>query len=239
MAYCNECAFFTDAGRCRNGAAKRSDVGYFQAACPLFEEMKAEDKPENNPPKIESKQPLKPSLMEQEKPKTKHCNKCGRDLPLDAFGKKTTSKDGLQSWCKECQKASTINARAKRKETASPAPAPAQPEKKDGPNFTDIEERLQLIADKENAQMELEIKKAFCRWYRIEKNTPKDGDIVILFLLDGSTILRRWSSLCDKDALESRLFLKGRYPVYWCQAWQLYDIITLKSLELGLTQEGL
>lgn len=57
----------------------------------------------------------KPAPAETEAPKTKHCSKCGRDLPLDAFGKKSNTKDGLQTWCKECQKASTLAARERRK----------------------------------------------------------------------------------------------------------------------------
>lgn len=36
---------------------------------------------------------------------TKVCNKCGRELPIEAFSKKTKSKDGLQDMCKECQSA--------------------------------------------------------------------------------------------------------------------------------------
>lgn len=34
---------------------------------------------------------------------TKHCTKCGRDLPTSSFCRKSNSKDGLQTWCKECQ----------------------------------------------------------------------------------------------------------------------------------------
>lgn len=34
--------------------------------------------------------------------KTKLCRKCGRELPLSEFHKKYSSKDGLQSFCKEC-----------------------------------------------------------------------------------------------------------------------------------------
>lgn len=35
---------------------------------------------------------------------TKICSKCGRELPLECFGKRKRSKDGLQPYCKECQK---------------------------------------------------------------------------------------------------------------------------------------
>lgn len=34
--------------------------------------------------------------------KTKVCNKCGRELPIDTFNKKTSSKDGLQDYCRDC-----------------------------------------------------------------------------------------------------------------------------------------
>lgn len=120
--YCSECRFFSDLGRCRNGAARRSDVGYFQKACAIFEPI------EQKPAKIEQPNPqIEHTMTEIEQtPKTKHCNKCGRDLPLEAFGKKTGTKDGLQSWCKECQKESTMAARARKKGAAeAPADQPA------------------------------------------------------------------------------------------------------------------
>lgn len=37
-----------------------------------------------------------------EESKTKVCSKCGRELPQSEFYKKSDSKDGLQSRCKEC-----------------------------------------------------------------------------------------------------------------------------------------
>lgn len=33
---------------------------------------------------------------------TKKCNKCGRELPLEAFGSDAQKYDGKQWWCKEC-----------------------------------------------------------------------------------------------------------------------------------------
>lgn len=32
------------------------------------------------------------------------CTKCGRDLPLECFGKDSQKKDGVRSWCKDCIK---------------------------------------------------------------------------------------------------------------------------------------
>ena len=39
-----------------------------------------------------------------EDPETKHCPKCGRDLPRSAFHPKLEAKSGLQSYCKECNR---------------------------------------------------------------------------------------------------------------------------------------
>lgn len=36
--------------------------------------------------------------------KTKKCKKCGRELPVTEFYKKSDTRDGLQTWCKECFK---------------------------------------------------------------------------------------------------------------------------------------
>lgn len=37
--------------------------------------------------------------------KTKTCSRCGFDRPHDEFNKKSRNKDGLQSTCRECQRA--------------------------------------------------------------------------------------------------------------------------------------
>lgn len=42
--------------------------------------------------------------MENQEIKTKKCLKCGRELPLNEFYLKRGAPDGLQTWCKECQK---------------------------------------------------------------------------------------------------------------------------------------
>ena len=42
--------------------------------------------------------------MENQEIKTKKCHKCGRELPISEFYTSKSSADGLQSWCKDCQK---------------------------------------------------------------------------------------------------------------------------------------
>lgn len=48
--------------------------------------------------------------MEQ---KTKHCAHCGKDKSVTEFYKDSHTKDGLQSWCKECSNSRSRNRRAK------------------------------------------------------------------------------------------------------------------------------
>jgi hypothetical protein len=38
----------------------------------------------------------------RENEETKTCTKCERELPLSEFHKNRATKDGLQSWCKDC-----------------------------------------------------------------------------------------------------------------------------------------
>lgn len=35
--------------------------------------------------------------------KTKFCNKCKKDRPIELFGKKNSKSDGLQDWCRDCK----------------------------------------------------------------------------------------------------------------------------------------
>ena len=42
--------------------------------------------------------------MENLEVRTKKCSKCGRELPASEFYVKKGAADGLQAWCKECQK---------------------------------------------------------------------------------------------------------------------------------------
>lgn len=115
--YCSDCRFMTDLGRCRNGGTRRSDVGYFQKACAHFE-PKAQPVPET--PTTEKQETMEPNNNIE----GKTCTKCGRVLPVTSFSKKSTSKDGLQSWCKECQNAASAEAHQRKKDDGTkPAPA--------------------------------------------------------------------------------------------------------------------
>lgn len=55
--------------------------------------------------------------MEENKPQTKVCNCCGRELPVDQFGKHAKTKDGLQPICKECRSKKSKAAHVKKNVT--------------------------------------------------------------------------------------------------------------------------
>ena len=61
---------------------------------------------------------------------TKHCPKCGRDLPVTEFNRNCRMKDGRQSECRECQSKEHVehsrNFRKRRAEKAQEAEAAAQ-----------------------------------------------------------------------------------------------------------------
>ena len=51
-----------------------------------------------------------------EQPKTKVCTKWGQELPVEYFNKNRATKDGLQTYCKDCQKAFVRMMRERNKE---------------------------------------------------------------------------------------------------------------------------
>lgn len=63
---------------------------------------------------------------------TKVCKSCGRELPLSEFHKKTSSRDGHQSYCKECfaklarERLNSLRAAAAEKEVGLSAYTPRQ-----------------------------------------------------------------------------------------------------------------
>ena len=54
--------------------------------------------------------------MNEEQPKTKICKKCGQELPIEYFNKNRATKDRLQIYCKDCQKALVKQRRERDKE---------------------------------------------------------------------------------------------------------------------------
>lgn len=50
--------------------------------------------------------------------KTKKCAFCGKELPVENFGKSTASIDGLYCYCKECARAKSRETYAKRRQQA-------------------------------------------------------------------------------------------------------------------------
>jgi len=62
---------------------------------------------------------LADKLMRAAMPETKTCNRCGKTLPLDQFGRHNTSKDGLMSMCRACKGASAKQAHANVRATAA------------------------------------------------------------------------------------------------------------------------
>ena len=45
---------------------------------------------------------------------TKVCTRCGKELPVDQFSRRSSSADGLQMWCKSCQRESQRISRSNR-----------------------------------------------------------------------------------------------------------------------------
>ena len=50
----------------------------------------------------------------QEQPKTKVCKRCGRELPIHEFGRHARTKDGLQTYCRQCTSDAMKKARIKK-----------------------------------------------------------------------------------------------------------------------------
>ena len=127
---CGDCHHFSDVGKCRIGSfSKRDLVAFFADACPYFTREPEQPAPETK------------KEMEKPTPTTKVCKVCGRELPLEQFGK---NKNGYINTCKECRSKIQKEAWAKRKPQDSapiqkykiipasqfkkPEPAPLTPE---------------------------------------------------------------------------------------------------------------
>lgn len=87
---CGDCQFYLR-GRLTQNCAHVSGgcTGPLRPACKKFQ-------PKNN---------LNHTTMEDRTtPTTKVCKTCGRELPVEAFGKHARTADGLQPVCRECQR---------------------------------------------------------------------------------------------------------------------------------------
>lgn len=88
---CLDCPLYQKGGYCGH---YRKDVGALQPSCDHAKKMDLTFNPQN---KDDDMPPIYSPT-----PQTKVCCACGRELPLDAFGKHPRAKDGLQSRCREC-----------------------------------------------------------------------------------------------------------------------------------------
>ena len=123
--YCSECRFFSDLGRCRNGAARRSDVGFFQKACDKFlPPPPKEDNQETTKQQEPMEKETKTAPAETEAPKTKACRECGRELPLDQFSK---NRWGYTNLCKDCMTAKKAVKAPAAQEGPKPQPKEEKP----------------------------------------------------------------------------------------------------------------
>ena len=127
---CGGCAFYRKGGYCE---AKRKDVGPLWEACNKYT--------------TETPQP-QDTMEKTETPTTKVCKRCGRELPLEAFGKTVRSKDGYQSNCRECQAELVRQGWEKRRAEGKAHPAPMR-KKKAIPNrtFGDVYDAWNALVD--------------------------------------------------------------------------------------------
>lgn len=90
---CLDCPLYQKGGYCRH---YRKDVGALQPACDHAKKMDLTFNPEDKEDDMTHTASIPAA------PQTKVCRACGRELPLDAFGKHARTKDGLQPRCREC-----------------------------------------------------------------------------------------------------------------------------------------
>lgn len=108
---CLDCPMYQTGGRCRH---KKKDVGALQPACDYALTINDKFNPEDKTDTMHDMNTAKTDIL-PETPQTKLCKKCGKVLPLEAFGKKKGTKDGLQNWCKPCTTKQVCDARRARK----------------------------------------------------------------------------------------------------------------------------
>lgn len=118
LVTCLDCPMYQTGGYCRH---KRKEVSALQPACEHAKTMNQKFNPEDE----EAMHITAAATPVASNTNTKTCNKCGRELPLEAFGRHARTKDGLQPTCKECINAQMQAARAARHyDKPEPTPAP-------------------------------------------------------------------------------------------------------------------
>ena len=103
---CGSCTYFSD-GWCRN---KKKDVGYFSLVCDDYLEEDTE-----------------PITIDAEPVTKKTCPGCGRELPLENFGKHNRTPDRLQVLCKDCMSERLKQGHRKTKDQKPETPKPETP----------------------------------------------------------------------------------------------------------------
>ena len=122
---CADCTHYAGNGECRKN--KTGTTSPLKVA----DELKC----------FEQAEPEKPVLPYENKPETKVCKGCGRELPLDAFWR---NRQGPTGYCKDCMKEKHAKAAAKREQ-----------------KYKDNEERILRQVFGEQADSLDEAKKAF------------------------------------------------------------------------------
>lgn len=104
MPHCQECKHYKATN---DGPYCFKSSGHPKPISPIMVKDCFEERPADEPASMAPVE--KPGYV----PRTKVCAKCGRELPISAFGK-GHSADGLQAFCKECKAEQGRAALAKR-----------------------------------------------------------------------------------------------------------------------------
>lgn len=97
---CLDCPMYQTGGYCRH---KKKDVGALTPACDHAKEMNKTFNPEEEEPMETKVNQPEPVVEAPEPQRTKVCPRCGKELPVEAFGKHSRTRDGLQPYCRQCR----------------------------------------------------------------------------------------------------------------------------------------
>ena len=107
---CGECKHYKQMPFCENICLLTGKVIPYLAHKECFE------------PKLNDSANKLTSNTNMETPKTKVCKDCGRELPIDKFGKAFRSKDGYNHICRECKGKRMAGVRRKEEEVPEVSP---------------------------------------------------------------------------------------------------------------------